>query len=160
HPEPAFGKSLPEATGRQRKSVLFTKEQSMKRRVALCLAIPPLVLAAAAVLIAGNPAYVEQLFDRAGYQDGHFTRHWIEALQRSDAVVRCRAVHALGAIGPAAEEAVPALAAVLLGDPKRGPRIEAALALVKFGAAARAAVPALARALSDPEPMVRMNVAL
>src|SRR5436305_1937543 len=73
---------------------------------------------------------------------------------------RHRAIFALGAIGPEAGEAVPALSAILVEDPDPRNRNRAALALSKMHPASRAAVPALARALADEEPWVRMNAAL
>jgi HEAT repeat protein len=74
--------------------------------------------------------------------------------------IRRLAIHALGAIGGAAEEAVPSLGDVLLQDPDRGARIEAALALIKMSPASRTALPALIQALEDHDPMIRMDAAL
>jgi HEAT repeat protein len=111
-----------------------------------------------AAVVYTNPAALLKLSGRStGYQDGQTVSSWIEALQSPDAAVRCQAAHALGALGPDAAEAAPALCRVMREDPKRGPRIEASQALMKMGRAARASVSGLALALDDPEPWVRMN---
>ena len=65
-------------------------------------------------------------------------------------VVRRASATALGQIGPAAAEAVPALIKVL-GDAERVVRGRAAEALGKIGPAAAEAVPALIKVLGDAE---------
>jgi HEAT repeat protein len=130
----------------------------MNRRLAWGLVV--LLPAAAVLLVPGTRVYLPDLLGWGGYADGHSTRYWNNALTNPSAGVRCRAVHALGVIGPEAGAAVPALADILLHDPQRACRIEAAMALRKMRPASRTAVPALARALEDDEPYVRMNAAL
>jgi HEAT repeat protein len=133
----------------------------MKKRRALWGAVALAALAAAAPLVPGSPAYLPDFFGGDGrFYNGHPTRYWVRALDSPVSDVRYRAIHSLGAIGPEAGEAVPALAALLVGSPSRGTRIEAALALSKMAPASRAAVPALAQALADPEPLVRTNAIL
>jgi HEAT repeat protein len=133
----------------------------MRRRGLLWAAGALVVLVVGALLIPASPAYLPTLYSRHGrYHDGHSVRTWVKALDSPDAEVQIRAIHALGAIGPEAAEAVPALSRILLDSPSRGARIEAALALYKMAPASREAVPALARALEDKEPLVRMNVVL
>jgi HEAT repeat protein len=118
------------------------------------------VLAALAVLIPGSPVYLPSWFERGGSHDGHDLRYWVRALDSGDPEARYRAIFALGAMGPDAGEAVPALAAILADDPDAEARHQASLALKKIGPAARTAVPQLTRALEDEEPIVRMNAAL
>jgi HEAT repeat protein len=118
------------------------------------------VLGTFAVLIPDGPVYLPNLFIPKGQHDGHPTRHWVRELGNPDVESRRKAVHALGAIGTNAPEAVPALSAVLTDDPDRYVRSEAALALSKMDPASAPAVPALARALADEEPLVRMNCAV
>jgi HEAT repeat protein len=118
-----------------------------------------LLLVALAVLIPGSPVYLASWFER-GSHDGHGLRYWVRALDSGEPEARYKAIFALGAIGPDAGEAVPALAAILAGDPDAEARHQAALALKKIGPAARTAVPQLAQALEDSEPAVRMNATL
>lgn len=119
-----------------------------------------LFLAALGLLIPGHAAYLPSLWTHySHFQDGHSLGYWVRALNRPEAEIRRRALFALGAIGPDAVEAVPALAAILTEDPDSEIRQQAALALAKIGPTS-AAVPALARALEeDKEPAVRMNAA-
>jgi HEAT repeat protein len=139
----------------------FRGGRSLKRALAVGLAAVLAALVTAAVLVLANPAYLTTLLSwNGGYYDGHFARYWIRTLNSPDDLVRYRAIHALGAIGPAAAEAVPALTTIVLENRKRGLRIEASLALSNMGREAAAAVPALAQALHDEEPIVRMNAAL
>jgi HEAT repeat protein len=120
-----------------------------------------LVLAALALLLPGSPAYLPNFYGYdGGFYDGHSTRSWIKALNNPNVNVRYRAIRALGAIGPEAGEAVPALATILVESPSRGLRIEASLALTKMAPASRAALSALAQALKDTDRLVRMNAAL
>lgn len=69
-----------------------------------------------------------------------------------------RAAEALGRLGPAAKDAVPALAAALK-DPERFVRMSAARALGQLGAASKEALPALAAALNDSDSFVRGTAA-
>ncbi len=125
---------------------------------------PAAVLAAAAgfaLLSPGSPAYLPNFFGADGRSyDGYPVGHWVGLLGAADPDVRYEAIHALGAIGPDAGEAIPTLAAILTDDPDPGARVEAALALSKMAPASRSAVPALTAALSDREPFVRMDAAL
>ena len=68
------------------------------------------------------------------------------------------ALQALGAMGPAAKAAVPALT-VALTDPDTFLRREAAAALANIGPAAKAASPALMTALQDGDAVVRQLAA-
>jgi hypothetical protein len=131
---------------------------SRRRKVRLVAAV--LLLLGLAVLIPGTPAYLPRLLTAGASYQGHSAGYWTEALDSPDGAARRKAVFALGAIGPDAGEAVPALAAILTDDAERETRSEAALALAKKSPASRPAVPALARALSDSEPLVRMNAAI
>jgi HEAT repeat protein len=79
---------------------------------------------------------------------------WIESLRDRCFVMRCTAARALGGMGTAAEEAVPALL-TLLADAEAGVRTEAIEALAAIGTPARDAVPALVGALNDPNSFVR-----
>jgi hypothetical protein len=132
----------------------------MKKRLLIWVPCLALVLAAVALLLPASPWYLPDLVFGGGYSDGHRTSYWITALHSPDAETRCQAAHALGAIGPDAEAAVPLLTQILRRDPKREPRIEAALALSKLCPASRSAVPDLAEALTDEELWVRMNAAI
>ncbi|MGZ9092712.1 MAG: HEAT repeat domain-containing protein, partial [Rhodoplanes sp.] len=71
-------------------------------------------------------------------------------------LVRSHAAEALGEIGPAASNAVPALTAALT-DAHSDVRWPAAEALGRIGAAASGAVPALAPASGDPYGPVRLH---
>jgi HEAT repeat protein len=118
------------------------------------------VLGALAVLLPSSPAYAPKLFARYLNQyDGHGAGYWKEALNDPDVVVRRKAAFALGVLGKDAEDAVPALAAIMVDDADEPLRIEASLALSKLGPVARPAVPSLARALGDAHPLVRLNAA-
>ncbi len=132
----------------------------MTRRLRWRVAGPVAALAVAAVLIPGTPAYLPNWLGPRAEYDGRPARGWMKNLTSPDPEARHQAAHALGAIGPEAEEAVPALAAVLHDDPDRQVRSEAALALFKMAPASRAAVPALGDALADENPVVRVNAAL
>jgi HEAT repeat protein len=119
-------------------------------------------LAGIGLLIPRSPAYLPSLLVHyTHFQDGHSLGYWVRALDRPDAEVRRRAIFDLGAIGPDAAEAVPALATILTEDPDDEARHQAALALTKMGKASGAAVPALAKALDeDEQPAVRMDAAI
>jgi HEAT repeat protein len=132
----------------------------MTRHRALWLAAAVVVLAGFAVLIPSSPIYLTKLYCSDDQYDGHSHRYWIESLDNPSARVRREAVFALGACGAEAGEAVPALAALLLGDSDEAVRSEAALALSKMNPASRTAVPSLSQALQDGNPGVRMYAAL
>ncbi len=118
------------------------------------------VLVALAVLLPSSPAYAPKLLARYGNTyENHGTGYWMDALKDPDTKVRHEAIFALGVLGSDAEESVPALASIMVDDPDFTLRIEASLALSKMGRFARSAVPSLARALSDEQPLVRMNAA-
>jgi HEAT repeat protein len=133
---------------------------NMKKR--LLFWVPTLALAAAtaSVAVPASPFYLPDFLMRGGYHDGHPTRYWVNELKASDGESRSRAIHAVGAIGPDAAEAVPALAVILREDPEGMRRAQAALALTKMRPASRGAVPALAEALSDKDAWVRMNAVI
>ena len=75
-------------------------------------------------------------------------RFWVDQLEDPDAGVRLEAVDNLGALGPDARPAVPALAR-RLRDAEVEVRRHAAFALGEIGPPARSAVPALTMAMSD-----------
>ncbi len=130
----------------------------MFSRLRLWVGISLAVITTAALVVPGSPVYLPRiLVGSGGYHDGHHTRYWIDSLGSPDALVRCAAAHALGAIGPEASEAVPLLGRVLCHDTKRGPRIEASLALLKMAPAIQTVVTELTGALGDRDPLVRMN---
>ena len=78
----------------------------------------------------------------------------ITALADSDARVRQLAAQAVGAIGPAASPAVPALI-TLLSSTDEGSRNTALIGLRRIGPDAREALPAIRQALNDPSADVR-----
>ncbi len=128
----------------------------MKKRLLFWVPALTVALAGVAVALPASPFYLPDYLFRGGYHDGHATGYWIDALNDPNAQARYRAVHALGAIGPEAGAAVPALATILREDPERQLRVEAALALSKMRPASEGAVPALAAALADEDRGVRM----
>jgi HEAT repeat protein len=132
----------------------------MTRHCALWLVIAAVALAGFAVLIPDSPVYLTKLYSVKDRYGGHSRRYWIENLDNPDARARQEAIFAVGACGAEAGEAVPALAALLLGDSDAAVRAEAALALSKMNPASRTAVPALGQALQDANPGVRMYAAL
>ncbi len=132
----------------------------MFRRRRLRLAGSVVAFAGVIVLIPGTPAYLPNFFGSQGRFEGRSARDWARDLGSPDPESRRKAANALGAIGPDAGEAVPALAAALRDDPDPQVRGDAALALAKMAPASRTAVPALAEALSDENPLTRMNAAL
>jgi HEAT repeat protein len=82
-----------------------------------------------------------------------------QMLTSPDPVLRQHGALGLSQAGPAAREAVPALATAL-SDDVVGVRQNAALALERLGPEASGAAPALTRALNDKEWMVRRQAAL
>jgi HEAT repeat protein len=83
----------------------------------------------------------------------------IRRLKHVDPVVRLHAGVALGDMGPAAVEAVPALLELLTGENVSDRKL-AALALGYIGPAARGALPALTQALRDADEGVRRMAAV
>lgn len=79
---------------------------------------------------------------------------WLDALSDSQPQVRVQAIRALGNVGPAAPEVIPALIGVLR-DSDPAVRGQAALALLKFGPEAKSALPALTDAKNDSDKTVR-----
>ena len=78
------------------------------------------LLAAVIVLgvVAAVPAFRDVVWGFLGgepFQDGRPLRYWLRALRTGDAAERERAAHALGELGPASDDVVPALAEAL-GD--------------------------------------------
>jgi HEAT repeat protein len=142
-------------------SLLMIERRIIQRRACNVLFILSF-LAGIGFLIPASPAYLPTLLVHySHYQDGHSLGYWVRALKRPDPAVRRRAVFNLGAIGPDAAEAVPALAEILTEDSDAELRHQAALTLVKMAPASEAAVPALARALEeDAVPAVRMNAVI
>ena len=87
---------------------------------------------------------------------------YVAALQEDSLHVRMWAAAGLGRMGPAAKDAVPALAAVLRldrGGRDYGPRVEALAALASIGREAGAAVPALVGTLTDRDSTMRRDAA-
>ncbi len=78
-----------------------------------------------------------------------------DLLKHSQSSVRQAAIKALGAMGDAAESAVPALVEVLRGDPYMFARADAAAALCKIGVPREEVVAALRGAIKDPEECVQ-----
>ncbi len=78
----------------------------------------------------------------------------ITALRDADQAKRLDAIVALRNMGPAAKEAVPALAATLAGDEVAWVRLNALLALVKVGGDSPEVLAALDGALEDPSDSV------
>ena len=132
-----------------------------RRRTLRLVVILAVLLAGLGLLVPGSPAYLPSLVGQySRYQQGHSLGYWVRALGGTDPGVRRRAIFALGAMGPDAAEAAPALGTILTGDLDAEDRHQAALALAKMAPASGAAVPDLARALDgDEEPAVRMNAA-
>jgi hypothetical protein len=123
-------------------------------------AVAVVPLAVLVVAVPGSPAYLPTVLNSPDRYGGQSAGHWVRELESPDRDARLRAVHALGAIGPAAGEAAPALARVLVEDPDPQTRAEAALALSKMVPPARGVAPALGQALADEDPVVRANAAL
>src|SRR5262245_20482399 len=105
---------------------------SMKSRRAVWGVGAVFSLAAIVVMIPGTPVYLPNLFISRIRYEGHTIGHWIQTVENPDPDTRQHAIFALGAIGPDAGEAVPRLAKLMVDDPVRETRIEAALALSKM----------------------------
>jgi HEAT repeat protein len=82
---------------------------------------------------------------------GQPVAHWLEELKKPDAKVRKKAVVALGQIGTADPEAIPALIGALK-DQDQAVKEKAIFALLQIGPAAKDAIPALTQAQDDPDP--------
>jgi HEAT repeat protein len=85
---------------------------------------------------------------------GQPVSYWVEALHDRDPVKRKHAVTALGHVGTADPDAIPAVT-VALKDSDARVRAEAALALLNIGPAAKDAVAALEVAAKDKNAKVR-----
>ena len=109
---------------------------------------PSILLAAVILLLAGcekkEPTY-----------EGRPLSDWVKDLGSPTYMVRVRAAHAVGQIGPEARRAAPILIR-LLEDKEHLVRWAAAGALGRFGAHSRDALPGLDKlATGDPEASVR-----
>ncbi len=76
----------------------------------------------------------------------------IDALQGKDQNIRRAALDALGGIGPAAKDAVPAATKLLLRDESMDVRKAAAIMLGQIGPEAKEAIPALKRPFRESDP--------
>jgi hypothetical protein len=84
---------------------------------------------------------------------GQSVAHWLEELKKPDGKARKKAVAALGQIGTADPEAIPALIGALK-DQDSAVKEKAIFALLQIGPAAKDAIPALTQAQDDPDPTV------
>ena len=91
-------------------------------------------------------------------KDNHTVQDLITNLKNQDETVRRNAAEALGKLGQAAKDAVPALIRTLK-DRNEAVRRSAAEALGKLGPAANDAVPALIKVLNDRSEEVRRSAA-
>jgi HEAT repeat protein len=138
---------------------------SMKRWLLVVAAVLVLLTVAALVISPSRHFLLDQwdailtLFTSQERYNGYSARHWTSALDSPNDDVRLEAIHGLGALGPEAGAAVPALSKILVESPADYERIEAAMALSKMVPASRTAVPALAQALEDKNLWVRWNAA-
>src|SRR5215475_3223344 len=83
------------------------------------LAAVVLALAVVAVVTPASPLYLPHLLNSGPQFEGRSLNQWVRALNGDDAPTRRRAIFAMGAMGAAASEAVPALAKLMLEDPDR-----------------------------------------
>jgi hypothetical protein len=113
-----------------------------------------------AVVVPGSPAYLPTLLVSPRMHDGRSAQQWLKMLDSPDPQVRSDAIFALGAIGPDAAMALPALKVILREDSDVGCRRQASLALGKMTPASRDAVEELAQALEDEDIVVRVNAAV
>jgi HEAT repeat protein len=88
---------------------------------------------------------------------GKPTAHWIEELKQTDPKARKKAVDALGAIGKADREAIPALIGMVKDDEDATVRDQAVLALLTIGPDAKDSIPALTEAQNDKDATVRTH---
>ena len=133
----------------------------MKWGVALWAGVVLVAAGVVAVLVPSSPFYLMKLFERQGpTHEGHSVGYWVGALNDPDEEKRIHAIKSLGAIGPDAADAVPALTQVMTSGGSRGERIEAAHALANLAPASRSAVPELTQAVADKDLGVRVNAIL
>jgi len=135
-------------------------ESIMNKNYVTWLAIGILALIGFGMAVPGSPLFLPNLVNPKVQHGGHGMRHWLEESKSDDATTRQKAIIALGTMGAAAHEAVPAVAAALLKDTDPDVRNQAALALTKMVPASEVAVPALAQALTDEILKVRLNAAM
>jgi HEAT repeat protein len=126
------------------------------------------VFVAAVILVGGGlitlmiPGVTKEVMSRVyrARYDGHPPEYWVRELKNPDPHVRQKAVFALGSIGADAEDAVPAVCAVLKEDSSDRVRCDAALALLKMYPASRMTATTLAAALEDRILLTRLNAAI
>jgi HEAT repeat protein len=85
---------------------------------------------------------------------GQPVSHWLGVLKDPNPQARKKAVTALGHVGAADPDAIPAVVGAVK-DPDPAVRAEAVLALLNLGPVAKEAVPILEEARSDRDPKVR-----
>jgi len=85
---------------------------------------------------------------------GKPVNHWLQELKKPESRARKKAVLALGQIGGADPEAIPALI-IAVKDPDAEVREKAILALLHLGPAAKDAIPALTEAQNDVDPAIQ-----
>jgi HEAT repeat protein len=103
-----------------------------------------------------------QLGAEFGEKGGRAVPTLVKALWDEDvgSITPMTAAEALGRIGPAARQAVPALIALLASRPEAGIQSGAVEALGLMGTPARRAVPVLLERLKHPDGLVRVHAAL
>ena len=89
---------------------------------------------------------------------GETVGHWISQLQSPDPKIRKKAVKALGHVGNADADALPAVLG-LFDDPDVTVRAEAVLAVLNMDARPKEAIPALEKAGEDLDEKVRSYAA-
>jgi HEAT repeat protein len=134
-------------------------EVIVKKKLLLWFGVAPVVILGCLLAIPSDRYFLMGLLRDEGSHDGRPASYWMAELKDEDAGRRKDAAAALGAIGPTAREAAPALAAALKDDDDLV-RMNAALALFKIGAADEETVAALAAALEDPHLAVRADATL
>jgi HEAT repeat protein len=80
--------------------------------------------------------------------------HWLAELKKQDSKTRGKAVRALGQIGMADPEAIPALVGAVK-DQDAAVKERAIMALLQIGPPAKEAIPALTEAKIDADPSIR-----
>jgi HEAT repeat protein len=108
-----------------------------------------LILFLSLTVIASGCAKKEPLLSH-----GQPVSYWLEALKDPKPQNRKKAVTALGHVGAADAEAIPAVISAVK-DPDATVRAEAVLALLNLGPAAKEAVPTLEEARNDRDAKVR-----
>jgi HEAT repeat protein len=131
----------------------------MKKKTLILWAAVPVITLGILLLIPSSRYLVLGLVKQEPFQYGRPMSRWINDLEHGDDDARHQAAKALGAIGPEAKDAVPALS-VALRDENDLVRLNASLALLKIAPESQAAIPALAEALHDQIPLIRMNAAM